>query len=167
MASSDAQIVAVVTGAARGIGRAIAHRLAEDGYAVGLADISPDVLTVADEIRDTGRRATGVVMDITVQDSVAAARLQIHAELGVPSVLVNNAGWNEIRRFPDTDPDFWQRIVETNYLGMLGRRGQPHAADAGSKGREEDADHCHSKAGVGRMGWGRNEKAAPGTALSA
>lgn len=137
MTSTEAPIVAVVTGAARGIGRAIGLRLASDGYAVGLTDVSPQVLTVAEEIRGLGMLATGVVADITDTAAVATARQQIHAELGTPSVLVNNAGWNEIRRFTDTDPDFWQRIVATNYLGMLGvtQAFLPDLLDAGARGR--------------------------------
>ena len=89
---TDAQ-VAIVTGAARGIGAATAHRLAADGYAVAVLDLDQAACTaVADAITQAGGRALGVGCDVSDESSVQAAVARVAADLGAPVVLVNNAG---------------------------------------------------------------------------
>ncbi len=58
-------------------------------------------------------------MDITSSDSVADGRLQIVDELGPISILVNCAGWDDLMPFLDTDEDFWDRVIDINFKGML------------------------------------------------
>jgi 2-hydroxycyclohexanecarboxyl-CoA dehydrogenase len=111
---------ALVTGAARGIGRAIALELSAAGCAVAVADVrAPEAEETAASIEALGGRATAVEMDVTDSGSVAAAVERAESELGPIEVLVNNAGWDELRPFVETDEDFWDRVVEINLKGCL------------------------------------------------
>src|ERR1700761_656836 len=87
------QRIAIVTGAARGIGAATARRLAADGMAVGVLDLHEDdgARTVG-EIEQDGGKAIAVGADVSDADQVAAAVEKVAFELGAPTVLVNNAG---------------------------------------------------------------------------
>ena len=91
--TTDHQRVAVVTGAARGIGADVARRLAGDGMAVAVLDL--DESTCADVVEDivaNGGRALAVGADVSDPDQVEAAVARIADRLGAPTVLVNNAG---------------------------------------------------------------------------
>lgn len=91
--STPVRRTAVVTGAARGIGAAVARRLAADGMAVAVLDLDEaSCEPVAAEIRDAGGDALAVGCDVADPDSVAAAVERIADRLGAPTVLVNNAG---------------------------------------------------------------------------
>ena len=104
---------ALVTGAARGIGRAIAEALAAKGHAVVLGDLLEDeARAVAEAI---GAGATAVRLDVTDTDSVRSAV----AAAGPVDIVVNNAGWDELKRFVDTDEAFWDRVIEVNFKGCL------------------------------------------------
>jgi 2-hydroxycyclohexanecarboxyl-CoA dehydrogenase len=112
--------VAMVTGGAGGIGRAIAAALAADGRAVALCDLAAaDARGVASELTDAGRRAIGVPLDVTQTRSVEDGLALVQDELGPIEILVNNAGWDELRPFLDTDEGFWDRVIEINYKGCL------------------------------------------------
>jgi 2-hydroxycyclohexanecarboxyl-CoA dehydrogenase len=101
--------VALVTGGARGIGRAIAAALAADGHAVAVGDLDP-----------SGADARlALALDVTDSASVAAAVERTTAELGPIDILVNNAGWDELRPFLETDERFWDRVIDVNYKGCL------------------------------------------------
>src|SRR5918911_4869743 len=101
--------VALVTGGARGIGRAIAATLVADGHAVAVGDLDP-----------TGVEARlALALDVTDAASVAAAVQRTERELGPIDILVNNAGWDELRPFVDTDEAFWDRVIDVNYKGCL------------------------------------------------
>ena len=111
---------ALVTGGARGIGRSIALALAGDGHDVAVADLlAEQAEETAELVRERGRRALAVTMDITdpaaVRDGVARAS----EELGLIDVLVNNAGWDELKPFVDTDEAFWERVIDINFKGCL------------------------------------------------
>jgi 2-hydroxycyclohexanecarboxyl-CoA dehydrogenase len=112
--------VALVTGGGRGIGREICLALARDGRKVAVADLRADeAATTADLVGDGGGTAIAVTMDVTSTDSVQQGILQVVDELGPIEVLVNCAGWDELKPFLDTDEAFWDRIIEINYKGML------------------------------------------------
>src|SRR5690606_2225538 len=90
---SDQPHVAVITGAGRGLGRAVALRLAADGTAVAvLARSAEQVAAVAEEARALGVAAVGLPVDVTSEEDVQDARDRITAELGAPDIVVNNAG---------------------------------------------------------------------------
>ena len=112
--------IALVTGAARGIGRAIALELSAQGRDVAVADILADeVESVAAEVERLGPRALPVALDVTDQGSVDAALEKVSEGLGPVDVLVNNAGWDEMRPFLETDEAFWDRVIEINFKGCL------------------------------------------------
>ena len=84
---------AVVTGGARGIGAAIALRLAKDGHNVAVIDLrEEDTQAVVQEIEAAGGKALGIGADVTNEESANQAVERIAKELGAPTILVNNAG---------------------------------------------------------------------------
>jgi 2-hydroxycyclohexanecarboxyl-CoA dehydrogenase len=112
--------VALVTGGGRGIGRAIVLALARAGCDVAVADVLGDeAATAAAEATGLGARALGVRVDVTAAEDVAGALAAAREELGPIEVLVNCAGWDELRPFLETDEAFWQRVIAINYLGCL------------------------------------------------
>src|SRR3954454_4553438 len=111
---------ALVTGAGRGIGRAIAETLVADGHAVAIADLAgSDGPAAAAEISAAGGKAIFVEIDVTDDASVRAGVEAARDGLGPIEILVNNAGWDELKPFVKTDEQFWQRVVDINYLGHL------------------------------------------------
>ncbi|TML78490.1 MAG: SDR family oxidoreductase [Actinobacteria bacterium] len=115
-----AQRVALVTGAGGGMGRAIALELAAAGQAVAAADIrAADAADTAAAVRDAGGEAVEVVMDVTELRSVVDGVRQVSDQLGLVDVAVNNAGWDELRPFVETDEAFWTRVVDINFMGCL------------------------------------------------
>ena len=112
--------VALVTGGAGGIGRATVAALHQRGLLVAVADIDEgDAEGVASELREAGQAAFAVAMDVTDPRSVRAGVTAVGEQLGAIDVLVNNAGWDELRPFVETDEAFWRRVVDINYLGAL------------------------------------------------
>jgi 2-hydroxycyclohexanecarboxyl-CoA dehydrogenase len=104
---------ALVTGAARGIGRGIAEALAARGHAVVLADLLEDEAREAAEA--IGGGASAVRLDVTDTESVRSTV----AGIGPIDIVVNNAGWDELRKFVDTDEPLWDRVIEVNFKGCL------------------------------------------------
>jgi 2-hydroxycyclohexanecarboxyl-CoA dehydrogenase len=112
--------VAIVTGAAQGIGRAIASRLADEGARIALADIQFDAAErAASEICAGGASAIAVALDVTKLDDAIAAADRIERELGPIDILVNNAGWDILMPFVETTPDLWDKVIAINYRGVL------------------------------------------------
>ena len=158
------QRTAIVTGAARGIGAAVALRLAADSFAVAVLDLEEDACAATvDAIGAAGGRALAVGVDVSDEASVAAAVSRVAGELGAPTVLVNNAGiTRDNMLFKMTTDDWdsvmdvhlrgsflmsravqaymvaatWGRVVNLSSVSALGNRGQANysAAKAGLQG---------------------------------
>ena len=156
--------VAIVTGAGRGIGAAVARKLADDGFAVGLLDLDEAaVKQAAEAIVAAGGKAVGVALDVSSAEQADAAVARVAEELGAPTVLVNNAGiTRDNLLFKMTDQDWdsvlgvhlrgsflmtratqkymtqekWGRIVNLSSVSALGSRGQVNysTAKAGLQG---------------------------------
>lgn len=119
MAGVDGR-VCVVTGAGRGIGRAIAERLAQAGAPVCIADIDADSAEkAAAAIVSAGGQARGVGCDVSNRDSVRAAIALAAKLFGRVDVVFNNAGVSQTKRFLEVTEGEWDRIMRVNGLGVL------------------------------------------------
>jgi len=121
--------VAVVTGAGRGIGAAVAARLADDGFAVGLLDLDEaGVKQGAEAIVAKGGKAVGVALDVSDAEQVEAAVAQVAAELGPPVVLVNNAGITRDNLIFKMTEQEWDSVLGVHLKGsfLMTRAVQKH-----------------------------------------
>ena len=111
--------VALVTGGGRGVGRLIAHTLAEAGAAVALIARSPDELAAAvEQIQDAGGVAAAATADVTDEIAVTAALAQLRAQLGPVDILINNAGINgPMGVLWETEPTEWWQTLKVNLGG--------------------------------------------------
>jgi 2-hydroxycyclohexanecarboxyl-CoA dehydrogenase len=154
---------ALVTGAGRGIGRAIALALAREGCQVGLADILPEsALAAAAEVEALGVKGLALPVDLTRRAEVERMVGEALARLGPIDVLVNNAGWDRMGLFLDTDEDTWDRIIAVNLKALLYvcKAVLPHmvvqgagkvvnvASDAGRVGSSGEAVYSATKGAV-------------------
>jgi len=124
--------VALVTGGASGIGKAVVRALAADGARVGICDLNA---AGAEEVAaEIGGGALAVAMDVTDTASVRAGVAQVVESLGAPDVLVNAAGWDRVMRFLETDEDFWDRVLAINFRGVVAtcHAVLPHMVERGS-----------------------------------
>jgi len=112
---------AIVTGGARGIGRAIVEQLAEAGAEVVIGDFRQDeAQATANEIQKaTGRQVRAVRADVTDLKQVEALRDAALKAFGKIDILVNNAGWDRLMPFLKTTPDLWDKIIAVNYKGVI------------------------------------------------
>ncbi|WP_421446763.1 SDR family NAD(P)-dependent oxidoreductase, partial [Agrobacterium tumefaciens] len=119
--SSQPQKVALVTGASRGIGAAVAQRLARDGLAVVInysGDAKPAEALVA-EIASAGGHAVAIKADVSDSSAVRAMFDRIEAEFGGLDVLVNNAGIMTLSNISDTDDAVFDRQIAVNLKGTF------------------------------------------------
>jgi 3-oxoacyl-[acyl-carrier protein] reductase len=124
---------AIVTGAARGIGAATARRLAKDGYAVAVLDLLEDqAKATAEAIVADGGRALAVGVDVADEESVAAAVARVTAELGAPTVLVNNAGILRDNLLFKMSVSDWDSVLGVHLRGafLMTRAVQAHMVEA-------------------------------------
>ena len=113
--SKDAR-VAVVTGAARGMGRCTAEFLADEGYALVLADLNDPAETEA-AVRERGSDALSVTGDVSSEVDVAELAARIRERFGRVDVLVNNAGISYLAPAEDTRTEDWRRVLDVNLTG--------------------------------------------------
>jgi 2-hydroxycyclohexanecarboxyl-CoA dehydrogenase len=155
--------VAIVTGGASNIGRAISQRLAAEGATVAILDRDESMgKRTAGEITDSGGSATLYPVDLTDVEGTAAAVDSVERDLGPVAVLVNNVGWNGTAEFfLDLTPERWERAYRLNFFptlnatravlpAMVERRGGSIvsiSSDAGF-GEFRMADYGAMKAGV-------------------
>src|SRR4029079_7542157 len=124
---------AIVTGAARGIGAAIAWRLSNDGFAVAVLDLDESACQpVVDEINASGGKALAVGADVADEQAVASAVSRVAAELGAPTVLVNNAGIIRDNLLFKMSTDDWDAVMNVHLRGafLMTRAAQAHMIEA-------------------------------------
>jgi 2-hydroxycyclohexanecarboxyl-CoA dehydrogenase len=156
--------VVLVTGAGRGVGQAIAQRLAVEGARVAVTDVDEkSAVTTAADLDG----AAGFRLDITDADEVGRRIAEIVSALGPIDALVNNAGWDHLAPFLDTDEDLWDRLIDINLRGpirmtkavlpqMLERQSGRIvniASDAGRVGSSGESVYSACKAGI--IGFGK------------
>lgn len=114
--------VAIVTGAARGIGRSTATRLAKEGATVVLADINPDVEKTAQEINEESGNdlCLGKIVDVSLSDEVDNLINEVVSKFRKIDILVNNAGINQkMTKLEETSDEIFNRIMNVNLRGVF------------------------------------------------
>jgi 2-hydroxycyclohexanecarboxyl-CoA dehydrogenase len=112
--------VAVVTGAASGMGLAIARRLAARGDRVGLLDVEGDAaVRAAGELREAGAVAIGAEVDVSDRGAVDAALGKVRAELGPVAIIVTSAGLDAFDSFLDIGTERWEQVLGVNLTGTF------------------------------------------------
>jgi 3-oxoacyl-[acyl-carrier protein] reductase len=153
---------AIVTGAARGIGAAIAKRLSHDGFKVAVLDLDQNACEpVVDEIVAAGGRAVAVGADVSDEDSVQVAVANVAHELGNPVVLVNNAGITRDNLLFRMSTDDWDSVLNVHLRGsfLMSRAAQRYMTESGwgrivnlsstsALGNRGQANYSAAKAGI-------------------
>jgi 2-hydroxycyclohexanecarboxyl-CoA dehydrogenase len=154
----------LVTGGARGIGRGIVTALARAGAKVAIADVRSDLAqqTASEIATATGARVIAFTTDVTELSDVRTVTDRVLQTFGTIDALINNAGWDELKPFLQTTPDFWDRIIAINFKSVLNTcyAVLPHmvarkagavvsvSSDAGRVGSLGEAVYSGAKAGI-------------------
>jgi 3-oxoacyl-[acyl-carrier protein] reductase len=153
---------AIVTGAARGIGRGVALRLAADGFGVAVVDLDETACKpVVEEIEEVGGRAITVGLDVADEQAVRAGVERIAEEFGSPTVLVNNAGITRDNLLFKMTADDWDAVMSVHLRGsfLMSRAVQRHMTKEGcgrivnlssvsALGNRGQANYAAAKAGL-------------------
>jgi 2-hydroxycyclohexanecarboxyl-CoA dehydrogenase len=156
--------VALVTGGARGIGRGIVAALAGAGASVAIADLRADLAeqTALEVAKETGARVVSFKTDVANLAEVRETTDRVLQIFGQIDTLINNAGWDKLKPFLQTTPDFWDTIIAINYKSVLHTcyAVLPHmvarkagavvsiSSDAGRVGSLGEAVYAGTKAGI-------------------
>ncbi|MFF0813825.1 SDR family NAD(P)-dependent oxidoreductase [Rhodococcus sp. NPDC003318] len=153
--------IALVTGAGSGIGKAIALAFAAQGDRVVAADL--DLASAEATAKEYPELIAALPVDVSDRAQVDALRERTHAEVGVPNVVVNAAGWDRTDQFLNATPEFAEKVVAINYLGPVhvcsaflpgiveagnGGRVINLASDAGRVGSSGESIYAGAKGGV-------------------
>ena len=159
---SSTSRVAIVTGAARGIGASIAERLADDGHAIAVIDLDEAACAATVErIAAAGGRAIAVGANVAAEQAVAVAVERVTAELGAPTILINNAGVIRDNLLFKMTTDDWDTVMDVHLRGsfLMARAVQAHMTAAGwgrivnlsstsALGNRGQANYAAAKAGM-------------------
>jgi NAD(P)-dependent dehydrogenase (short-subunit alcohol dehydrogenase family) len=159
---SEQRRTAIVTGAAGGIGAGVARRLARDGLAVGVIDLDEaGCVATVDAIGELGGSALPVSADVADEAMVTAAIERVAAELGPPTVLVNNAGFSRDGDLAEMTTEQWDSVMGVHLRGSFftTRVAQRYMVDAGwgriinvssisALGHPHRVNYCSAKAGL-------------------
>jgi 2-hydroxycyclohexanecarboxyl-CoA dehydrogenase len=152
---------AVVTGGASGIGRALAIQLAAAGASVAILD--RDGAGAKSTVGELDGEHLSLEVDLQDRKAIQAAGPRVLAELGVPDIVVNAAGWDIIENFLDNSRDYWDQVVDINLRGPIevsrvflepmaernqGGRIVNVASDAGRVGSSGEAVYAGAKGGI-------------------
>lgn len=154
--------VAVVTGAARGIGFAIAQRLASDGHSIAIIDLNQQAISSAvDELQKQGHQAAGFAVDVSSEESVAQGFQEIRKSLGKVSVLVNNAGVLRDNSLRNMTVEDWDTVMQVHLRGgfLMSKHAQADMVEQGwgriinlsstsATGNRGQANYSAAKAGI-------------------
>ena len=152
---------ALVTGAGQGIGRAIALAVARDGAQVAVLDVvKENAEAVRREIEALGVKGLALVVDLRRRAEVERAIAELIAQWGQLDIVVNNAGWDRMQPFLESEEDTWDKIIGINFKGTLYvlKAALPHmiqraaggrvitiASDAGRVGSSNEAVYAGTK----------------------